>query len=51
MEKEYKPLVDNNTWELVSLPPNKTIVSGKWHYQVKTNAGGTFQRHKAKYVA
>lgn len=51
VEKEYMPPVHNNTWEVVPLPPNKTIVSGKWCYQAKTNAGGTIQRHKARYVA
>lgn len=51
MEKEYMSLVYNNTWKLVLLPPNKMVVSDKWCYQEKTDAGGMVQQHKAKYVA
>jgi hypothetical protein len=29
MEREYKYLVHNGTWELVPLSPNRTVVSGK----------------------
>lgn len=29
MEKKYQSLIHNVTWELVSLPPNRTVVSGK----------------------
>lgn len=51
MEKEYKSFVHNDTRDLVLLPPNRTIVSGKWCYQAKTNVGRTVQRHKARYIA
>lgn len=29
IEKEYESVVHNNTWELILLLPNRTIVSGK----------------------
>lgn len=32
IEKEYKSLIHNNIWELVSLSSKKTIISGKWCY-------------------
>lgn len=51
MEKEYQSLVHNNTWELVPLPPNRAVGSGKWCYQAKIDVGGIVQPHKAKYVA
>lgn len=51
MEREYKSLVHKKTWKLVPLLSNKTVVSGKWCYRAKTNAGGTVLRHKARYVA
>jgi hypothetical protein len=51
MEREYQSLIHNNTWELVPLPPHKTVVNGKWCYQAKTNARRTVQQHKARYVA
>jgi hypothetical protein len=51
MEKEYKSLVHNETWDLVPLSQDRTIVSGKWCYQAKIDAKGTVLRHKARYVA
>lgn len=51
MEREYRLLVHNDTWELVPLLPNKIVVSGKYGYRAKTDARGTIQQHKAKYVA
>lgn len=30
---------------------NKTIVSGNWCYQAKTDVGDTVLRHKARYMA
>lgn len=50
MKREYVSLVYNDTWGIIPLPTNKTIVSGKWSYQAKTDAGGTIQGHKARYV-
>jgi hypothetical protein len=32
MKKEYQSLIHNNTWELVPLPPYKTVVNGIWCY-------------------
>lgn len=33
------------------LPPNIIVVGGKWCYWAKTDARGTIQHHKARYVA
>jgi hypothetical protein len=41
MEREYKSLVHNGTWDLVPLPQDRAIVSGKWCYRAKTDAKGT----------
>lgn len=51
MEREYRSLLYNKTWELVLLPPNITMISGNWCYRAKIDPRGTIQRHKAKYVA
>lgn len=51
MEREYKSLVDNNTWELVPLLSNRTVVNCKWCYWVETNARRTVLQHKARYMA
>lgn len=51
MEREHQLLVYNDIEELILLPPNKTVVSGKWCYRATTDAGGTVQWHKDKYIA
>ena len=50
MDKEYKSLVDNQTWELVDLPPNKFVISNKWIFRHKYNFEGTLSRFKAPFV-
>ena len=51
MDCEHKSLVENGVWDLVSLPPGQTIVSGKWHYALKYNKDGQISRYKARFVA
>ena len=52
MEKEYKSLMDNKTWELVKLPEGKKVVDSKWIYKIKDGAGdGADKIYKARLVA
>ena len=50
MAEEYKALVDNNTWRLVSRPPGANVVTGKWIFRHKFHSDGTLARHKARWV-
>jgi hypothetical protein len=47
---EYKALVDNNTWCLVSRPPGANVIIGKWIFRHKFHSDGTLARHKARWV-
>ena len=47
MEEEYKSLLENNTWDLVKLPPNRTALKGKWVCKVKTRPKGEIVKYKA----
>ena len=51
MEDEFQTLQENNTWELVPLPPKRKVVQCKWVYQTKLVADGFDIKHKAKLVA
>ncbi|XP_073268340.1 uncharacterized protein [Populus alba] len=51
MTNEITALEKNQTWDLVILPPNKTVIGCKWVYKVKFQADGQVERYKARLVA
>ena len=50
-DAEVESLSKNNTWDLVDLPPGKSIVGCKWVLKTKFNADGTLNKRKARLVA
>jgi hypothetical protein len=50
MKLEYESLVNNNTFTLVPLPPNRKPIQAKWIFKVKHDANGVIQKHKARWV-
>ncbi|CAI7924450.1 unnamed protein product [Closterium sp. NIES-54] len=52
MDKELKSLQERNTWKVVPIgvTRNKTILTGKWVFRVKTKADGTIDKFKARWV-
>lgn len=51
MEEEIRSLIENQTWELVVLPPGKKTIGCKWIYKMKTDENGKIVRYKARLVA
>jgi len=51
MLEEIKSIEKNNTWELVSLPVEKTPIVVKWIFKLKLKPDGTIAKHKARLVA
>lgn len=51
MLEEIKSIEKNNTWELVSLPAEKTPTAVKWIFKLKLKSDGTIAKHKARLVA
>ena len=51
MKEEYDSLVNNDTWELVELPPGRKAIRCKWVYKIKQNSDGTIAKYKARLVA
>ena len=41
MESEYQSIRKNDTWEVCSLPANRTVVGSRWVYKKKINADGS----------
>ncbi len=50
-ESEYESLAENNTWELVDMPPGKNLVGCKWIFKIKRDENGEIDRFKARLVA
>jgi len=51
LDDEFKSLVENNTWDVVTLPPGARKMKGKWVYDYKRDADGTVVRYKARFVS
>jgi hypothetical protein len=51
MNEEYRSLMKNDTWDLVSLPKGTKLVICKWVYRTKYALDGSVERHKAWLVA
>jgi len=50
MDLEMKALEKNNSWKLVTLPPQRKLIGYKWIYTVKCKTNGTIERYKARLV-
>jgi hypothetical protein len=50
MVDEVSSLKQNRTWELVDLPENRRVLSGKWVFRLKRGPHGEVVRHKCRWV-
>ena len=50
MKEELDALSKNHTWDLVTLPPGKSVVGCKWIYKIKTRFDGSIERYKTRLV-
>ena len=46
MKEERDALSKNYTWDLVTLPPGKSMVGCKWIYKIKTRSDGSIEHYK-----
>ena len=51
MKEKLDALSKNHTWDLVTLPLGKSVVSCKWIYKIKTRFDGSIERYKTRLVA
>ena len=51
MKEELDALSKNHTWDLVTLPPGKSVVGCKWINKIKTHFDGSIEHYKARLVA
>lgn len=48
--EEYDSLIQNGTWTLCPLPPNRKAIQGKWVMKFKPGFKSTPARYKARFV-
>ena len=51
MKEELKALDENQTWDIVSCPPDIIPIGCKWVHTVKLKADGSLDGYKARLVA
>ena len=51
MDVEFQALQRQQTWSLVSAPPNVNLVGCKWVFKLKLNSDDSILRYKARLVA
>jgi len=51
MYEELKSIQQNQTWQLVALPPDGRAIGVKWVLTCKYDAKSNFTKHKARLVA
>jgi len=51
MTIEYESIVENDVWEVVPRPQDKTVVTSKWLYKIKHAADGSTENYKALFIA
>ena len=50
MKLEIDELVNQNTWELVEIPPNSKVIRGRWVFKIKTDSNNQPIKYKARWV-
>ena len=51
MQAEYDSLIENETWELTTMPENRQVITGRWCFKLKKDRDGHVLKYKARWVA
>ena len=50
MVEENNSILQNDVWNIVPRPKDKSVVSSKWLYKIKYAVDGSIEKHKARFV-
>jgi hypothetical protein len=51
LDEELSALHKTDTWDLVPLPPSKSVIGCRCVYKIKTNSDGSIEQYKARLIA
>ena len=51
INSEIESILQNNTWEIVELPPRRKVIGCKWVFKNKLKLDGSIDKYKARLVA
>jgi hypothetical protein len=51
MAVEYHSIMQNDVWDVVTKPKEKSVVSLKWIYKTKHAVDGSIEKYKARFRA
>ena len=51
MVEEYRSIINNDVWEIVPRPKDKSVVSLKWIFKTKHSVDGSIDNYKERFVA
>ena len=51
MVEEYQSIINNDVWEVVPIPKDKSVLSSKWIFKTKHSADGSIEKYKEIFVA
>ena len=51
MVQEYQSIINNDVWEIVPRPNDKSVVSSKWIFKTKHSTNGSIEKYKERFVA
>lgn len=50
MKDEYDSLIKNDTWDVVTKPQDRKVLTGRWVFKRKLGPDGSVAKHKARFV-
>lgn len=50
MKREQRSLIKNDVWELVNIPVNQKVLTGRWVFKLKKDRYGKILKFKARWV-
>jgi hypothetical protein len=51
MAEEYRSILNNDEWDIVSRLEGKSVVNSKWIYKINNATNGSVEKYKVRFLA